>query len=86
MTITDLTFKLIIYFFDSLWHFLELMFLISFLRGTLTRGLHPIRNYIERVKANYRARMIRKEALPNLKQNIPPVVKQYTNKDLGLKG
>lgn len=65
----------------SFWGFIGFLIIILTIRGDVTKWLKSVQSsvhtYLEKVKQNYKARIIRKDALPKLKESMPKIVQNY---------
>ena len=77
MTTSDLLYRLIEFFFNSLWHFIGLLILLSFLKGTTKNIAHTIRVFFTGVSLRYK-RITERQKPP---KSIVNPLQQYKPKD-----
>jgi len=82
MGITQLIYDLTKFFFDSVFHFIELIILILVLRGYFQKLHNSISKFISNVKAKYRARVASEHAYKSIAKAAYPVKGNKQNVEL----
>jgi hypothetical protein len=81
MNFAELIYKLHEFYFADLWHFCGLIIIILALRGSITRGLGKVGNFLLSIKRRYIRITTRDSIAEKVKANVPRDVQKFAKMD-----